>query len=83
MGYFEHSICQRIKCPYLINDTGGLYCRHGYPCKYDEKVNLWQRLKEAESDINMLINFIPNGWPMPLGWSVLVAQVKKRRERLL
>lgn len=78
-----YSICQRTKCVHLIYDTGGLHCRRVYPCWYDERVNLWQRLKEAESDIDMLINFIPNGWPMPLGWSVLVAQVKKRRERLL
>lgn len=33
---------------------------------------------EFRSDIAMLIDFIPSGWEMPLGWGVLVAQMKEK-----
>ena len=37
-----------------------------------------ERIKELE----MLINFVPDGWEMPLGWSDLVAQVRGEDEPL-
>ena len=37
---------------------------------------LRSRLKVAEGKVEMLINFIPEGFPMPLGWMQLVKQVR-------
>lgn len=34
------------------------------------------RLAVAEGNVEMLINFIPEGFPMPLGWTQLVKQVR-------
>jgi len=34
------------------------------------------KLKKAKDNIELLINFIPDGWQMPLGWSLLVSQIK-------
>ena len=36
-----------------------------------------RRLREA---LGLLINFIPEGWPMPFGWNQVVAQARKAME---
>lgn len=36
-----------------------------------------ERLREA---LGLLINFIPEGWPMPFGWNQVVAQARKAME---
>jgi hypothetical protein len=51
--------------------------------KYDEFIILdrallsrLERGERAEKELLGLIRFIPEGWPMPLGYNQLVAQIK-------
>lgn len=37
---------------------------------------LLKALDDARGKVDMLIDFIPEGWEMPLGWTQLVKQVK-------
>ncbi len=36
-----------------------------------------ERIKELEAAIRALLNFIPDGWAMPLGWNQIVADARK------
>jgi len=38
------------------------------------------RVADALNQINLLINFIPEGWEMPLGWAELVKQIRGNNE---
>jgi len=37
-----------------------------------------QGCKKREEELNILLNFIGEKWPMPLGWGSLVARLRRR-----
>ena len=51
------------------------YPQRAYAAQHRVEV-LEFKLKRANDNIDMLIAFVPDGWQMPLGWSVLVSQIK-------
>ena len=43
----------------------------------EKSTALQARIRELEKQIYFLINFIPVGWKVPLGWSQVVAQAEE------
>jgi hypothetical protein len=39
--------------------------------------NYVKEIAELKDGLLMIINFIPEGWPMPLGWNIIVNQAKE------
>jgi len=48
-----------------------------YADKYDDQLGLAQQIASLKEAAKMLVNFIPKGWEMPLGYTQIVAQAEE------
>ena len=42
----------------------------------NKKLKHHDQILELKEQVNMLIDFIPEGWEMPLGWNQIVGQIR-------